>query len=167
MPAEPLWLLRLPQIIEEIAALKSPVVDRSIIERTFGVRRRRAIQLLGSLGGYQVGRTFVVERARLLARLEAMRAGERFYFERRRREKLVEGLDRIRKDRQAARVRIPVDPEPALSAAPAGLPSGVRLEPGRLTVQFQDVQELLGKLYGIAQAAAADFSGFAATATSR
>ena len=161
MPAEPQWLLRLPEIIEELSALDALVVDRSVIERAFGVRRRRAIYLLGRFGGYQVGRTFVVPREALLDQLRMMAGGERFRFEKRRHERLTEGLDRVRKDRRAARISVPV---PAEATGPAGLPAGVRLQPGRLTVEFQGVHELLGKLYGIAQAAAEDFAGFEAAA---
>src|ERR1035441_1038896 len=40
MPARPQWLLRTPPIVEEIAALDLPVIDRAVIERTFGVCRR-------------------------------------------------------------------------------------------------------------------------------
>ena len=161
MPAEPQWLLRLPAIIEEISALDAPVVDRSVIERVFGVRRRRAIHLLGCFGGYQVGRTFVVPRDAMVAQLRIMAAGERFQLEKRRYEKLAEGLERLRKDQRASQIAVPV-PEPA--AVPAGLPPGVTLQAGRLTVDFVGVQELLGKLYGVARAAAEDFSAFEAVA---
>ena len=43
MPTKKTWLLRLPEIREELSAMKVPVVDRAIFERLFGVRRRRAI----------------------------------------------------------------------------------------------------------------------------
>jgi hypothetical protein len=115
MPAEPQWLLRIPEIIDELSALPAPVVDRSVIERAFGVRRRRAIHLLGWFGGYQVGRTFVIEREALLRQLREIASGERFRFEKRRHEKLAEGLERVRKHREAARVRFP-------APAPAELP---------------------------------------------
>jgi hypothetical protein len=164
MPAQPQWLLRLPQILEDFSALPAPIVDRALIERIFAVRRRRAIELLGAFGGYQVGRTFVVERDVLLEHLRGIAAGERFHFEKRRHEKLASQLARIHQDRAAARVKIPASPEP--SPLPGLLPPGVRLEPGRLTIEFQQVEDLLGKLYGIAQTAARDFHSFAAAAGS-
>ena len=165
MPAEPQWLLRLPEIIEELAALSAPVIDRSVIERVFRVRRRRAIHLLGWFDGYQAGRTFLVERDSLLRQLRNLAAGERFTFEKRRHEKLTDSLERIRSERQAARIAVPVLAAPNPGAAVAGLPPGVQLRRGCLTVDFDGVQELLGKLYQIAQAAAADFSGFEAAAS--
>lgn len=161
MPAQPQWLLRLPEIIDELAGVEAPVIDRPVIERVFGVKRRRAIHLLGWFGGYQVGRTFVVERQALLTQLRAIVGGERFGFEKRRHARLAEDLERARKQRAATRVAIPVSREAA--GEMAGLPSGVRIEAGRLTVEFGGVEELLGKLYAIAQMAAADFSGFEAT----
>jgi hypothetical protein len=60
MPTKKTWLLRLPEIREELSAMKVPVVDRAVFELLFGVRRRRAIQLLHYFDGYQSGRTFLV-----------------------------------------------------------------------------------------------------------
>src|SRR5689334_12786005 len=57
MPAKPAWLLHLSEIIEQLEAFDVPVVDRGIVERVFGLRRRRAIELLHRFGGYQAGRT--------------------------------------------------------------------------------------------------------------
>ncbi|HWQ57257.1 MAG TPA: hypothetical protein VN442_26475 [Bryobacteraceae bacterium] len=161
MPARPQWLLRVPDILAELSALEVPVVDRSIIESAFRVKRRRAIYLLGWFGGYQVGRTFLVERDSLLRQLRQIAAGERFDYEKRRHERLTESLARVRRELQAANVVIPV---PEQTPQPAGLPDGVTLETGRLLVEFSSVEDLLGKLYGIAQAAAGDFAAFEAAA---
>lgn len=160
MPAQPGWLLRLPEIIEELSALPAPVVDRATVERVFGLRRRQAINVLRAFGGYQIGKTALIDRRRMLEHLRGVAAGERFAFERRRRERLTDQLETVRKQKLAAAVEIPVRPEPP----DATLPAGVRLEAGRLTIDFQSVQDLLGKLYGIAQAAAEDFDRFQSAA---
>ena len=161
MPARPQWLLRVPDILAELSALEVPVVDRSIIESAFRVKRRRAIHLLGYFGGYQVGRTFLVERESLLRQLRQIAEGERFDFEKQRHEKLRETLDRVRRELKGTKVVIPVSEQtPQLS----GLPTGVTLEKGRLVVKFSSVEELLGRLFGIAQAAAGDFASFEAAA---
>src|SRR5689334_6852241 len=97
MPAQPQWLLHLPLILSELEAVPAPVIDRAAIERLFGVRRRRAIGLMSRFGGYQVGRTFVVDRRQLIAALEAMRSGDRFDYERRRKTRVVEGLEQARR----------------------------------------------------------------------
>jgi hypothetical protein len=159
MPAQPRWLLHLPEIIDNLCALEAPVVDRAVVEALFGLRRRQAINLMHSFGGYEIGRTALIERCVLIARLREMVAGERFRFEQRRRERVAERLDELRRYRQAAAVAIRVE-----SAADAGLPAGVRLEAGRLIIEFGSVEDLLAKLYGIAQAAAEDFTHFEATA---
>ena len=57
MPAKPVWLLRVPEIIEEVRCLEAPVVDRAMLEPMFSVRRRQAIDLMQRVGGYQCGRT--------------------------------------------------------------------------------------------------------------
>ena len=46
MPLKKTWLLRLPAIREELSQLDLPLIDRASFERLFGVRRRRAVQLM-------------------------------------------------------------------------------------------------------------------------
>ena len=41
MPAKTLWLLHIPEIVSHLETFDVPVVDRAIIERLFGLRRRR------------------------------------------------------------------------------------------------------------------------------
>ena len=41
MPAKALWLLQIPEIVSLLKTFDVPVVDRAIIERLFGLRRRR------------------------------------------------------------------------------------------------------------------------------
>src|SRR5450756_776199 len=87
MPAKPEWLLRLPEIRTELEHLDVPIVDRCGIERIFGLKRRRAIELLHQFGGYQAGRTFLLDRARLLEALQSLESGEDYTAEKRRRER--------------------------------------------------------------------------------
>jgi hypothetical protein len=161
MPTTKTWLLRLPEIREELSAMKVPVVDRAIFERLFGVRRRRAIQLLHYFDGYQSGRTFLIDRLALIEQLAPLEASAEFAVEQRRRQRLVESLEKLRRSQAGARVVIPVE---AGSQTGAVLPAGVQLEPGMLCVHFDEVTDLLAKLYGVAQAAAGDFEAFRAAA---
>ena len=160
MPTKKTWLLRLPEIREELSAMKVPVVDRAIFERLLGVRRRRAIQLLHYFDGYQSGRTFLIDRIRLIEQLSPLEASAEFAIEQRRRTRLVESLEKLRRSRAGARVSIPVEPTHKGTL----LPDGVQLHGGTLCVEFADAADLLRKLYGIAQAAAADFEAFRAAA---
>ena len=66
MPAKPAWLLHIPEIVTMLESFEVPVVDRASIERLFGLRRRRAIELLHHFGGYQAGRTFLIDRRSLI-----------------------------------------------------------------------------------------------------
>ena len=163
MPIKKSWLLRLPEIRAELTAIEVPVVDRAVFERVFGVRRRRAIQLLHHFGGWQAGRTFLVDRLALLRQLEPLAESAEFALEQRRRQNLIDFLDRLRRSRAGARITIPVDTT-AGSPAGAGLPAGVQLDRGTLQVQFEHVEDLLGKLYQLSQAAVNDFEGFRAAA---
>ncbi len=156
MPAKSQWLLRLPEILATLTALRSHVLDRTAFEQLFKVRRRRAIQLMGVFGGFQSGRTFLVDRRELVARVTALLQGDEFTFERGRRERVSEELERIRIYAKAARVSVPVSP--ALYASTlSNLPQGVTLQPGELIIRFQSPEELLQKLFTLAQGLATDY----------
>ena len=130
MPAKAQWLLRVPEILAELAALDVPVVDRAVCERLFRLRRRRAIDLIRCFGGYQAGRTFLIDRPKLVAQLEQIRDSPDFKMEWRRKERLAERLDAIRRLQTGARVAIAVEPE-ALRQRLPDLPPGVGLSPAR------------------------------------
>lgn len=160
MPAKPAWLLKIPQILEMLESVDLPVVDRAMIERLFGLRRRRAIELMHHLGGYESGgRVFLVDRRVLIHHLQRLGAGEDFEREHRRRERLDHAVDEMRRHQAAARVQIPVPPD-VYQRKLADLSDGVALEPGHLHVEFCGAEELLGKLYELAQVASNDFDRF-------
>jgi len=159
MPAKARWLLRVPEILEELSKLEVPVVDRALCERLFRLRRRRAIDLMRCFGGYQAGRTFLVERSTLVSELERVRDSGDFRMESRRKERLAERLEAIRKLRVGARVAIPVEPE-ELSRRLPDLPAGIGLTRGALHIKFQTSEELLSKLFALAQAIANDYEAF-------
>ena len=159
MPARATWLLRVPEILRELSALEAPVLDRAAFERLFGVRRRRAIQLLDSFGGYQAGRTFLVDRQELIGQLAGIGQGGEFRQERRRRLRLAETLDNLRRLRQAAEVRIPAGEE-AWQRRLQNLPAGIHLQPGLLQIEFDRPLDLLTKLFELSQAISNDFEKF-------
>jgi hypothetical protein len=159
MPAKAQWLLRIPEILAEVSALDVPVLDRAVCERLFRLRRRRAIDLIRGFGGYQVGRTFLVDRPKLVAQLEQIRDSPNFKMEYRRKERLSEKLDAIRRLQAGARVAIAVEPETLRQRLP-DLPAGVTLNPGALHIRFQSPEELLSQLFALAQAIANDYETF-------
>jgi hypothetical protein len=159
MPAKPEWLLRLPEIRAELEHLDVPIVDRASIERIFGLKRRRAIELLHQFGGYQAGRTFLLDRARLLEALQSLESQEGYTAEKRRRERLRDVVEASREHLISTRVRIPVRAA-AARASLDRLAPGVLLMPGMLSIEFRHPVELLEKLYGLAQAISHDFEKF-------
>jgi hypothetical protein len=161
MPAKPDWLLRLPDIRAQLECLDAPVVDRAVVERIFGLRRRRAIELLHQFGGYQAGRTFLLDRVRLLEALQLLESREDYTAEKRRRERLQDVVEASREDMISTRVRIPVRAA-AARASLDRLAPGVLLMPGMLSIEFRHPVELLEKLYGLAQAISHDFEKFEA-----
>ena len=136
-----------------------PVVDRAGIEHIFGLKRRRAIELMHQFGGYQAGRTFLVDRARLLEALQSQESREDYSVEKRRRERLGDVVEASREHLIAMRVRIPVRAT-AARASLDRLAPGVLLLPGMLSIEFQHPVELLEKLYELAQAISHDFDKF-------
>ena len=72
MPSKSRWLLQIPSIIDQVMSLDTPVLDRAVCERIFGVRRRRAIDLMQQFGGYRAGNTILIDRLDLIRRLQSM-----------------------------------------------------------------------------------------------
>jgi hypothetical protein len=161
MPAKSQWLLRIPDIVESLSALNVPVVDRAICEQLFRVRRRRAIELIQQFGGYRTGNAVLVDRLELIRHLEDLGTDSEVAREFRRKEKLSATLDEVARRSAAARIIIKAATPPTASQA---FPTGVNFSPGRLTIEFVGVQELLTRLYGLAQSAAANFERFSSLA---
>ena len=159
MPMKKTWLLRVAEIREELAAVEAPVLDRGMCERIFGVRRRRALQLMHYFGGWQSGQAYLVDRLALLSQLEPFEKGAELVMEQRRRQRLSDTLEQTRRHRAAARVILPVTADVDRRSI-ADLPAGVQLQPGSLRVEFGAAEDLLAKLFELAQAAAHDFDGF-------
>jgi hypothetical protein len=160
MPAKPQWLLHIPEISAQLRAMDVPVVDRSACEKLFGVGRRQAIELMHHFGGYQSGNAVLLDRRALMIQLEVIGGGSDVEKERRRKARLAEKIEDLHRYRAAAAVRIPV------VAVPAGeLPAGVTFGCGRMIVEFSGVEDLLSKLYALAQRAALEFESFRETVT--
>ena len=163
MPAKASWLLQIPEIVAQLEVFDIPVVDRAMVEQLFGLRRRRAIELMHRFGGYQAGRTFLIERRLLIRNLQELTEGENFQTEKQRKERLDETLDQFRRSRPATQVKIPVARD-VMEQKMAGLSPAVGLEPGHLHIEFSGAEDLLSKLYELSQAAANDFDRFRAAA---
>ena len=160
MPAQPTWLLRVPEMIEELEALSAPFLDRTVMETLFRVRRRRAIQIMNALGGgYLIGKVFLVDRLELIAQLRTISGGGAFEREHRRKELLSTELDSIRKDRAAKEIKIPVADD-IWEQSMTKLAAGIHLKPGELRIEFHGSEDLLRHLFELSQAIANDYEHF-------
>jgi hypothetical protein len=161
MPGTSQWFLRLPDIIRQLERLAIPVVDRAVFESMFGVRRRRAIQLMHEFGGYQTGRTFVIDREFVIRELKRRQASDTFDIERRRKTKLIEELECARKLAPARRVKIAAASD-VRERVIADLPAGIHLRPGELRIEFFGTEDLLRHLFELSQAIVNDYTRFEA-----
>ena len=55
MPSQPAWFHRLNEILETLRGMESSHLDRLAVQKLFGVRERRARQLMAGLTGLRAG----------------------------------------------------------------------------------------------------------------
>ena len=158
MPTVASWMMRIPDVISELERISAPVVDRAVFQKVFGVKRRRAIELMQRFGGFRSGNTVLVDRPGLIAGLHELLHGPDFRRECTRKQKLIDELDLLHRNREGARIVLPVSPD-VQQRTSYDLPQGLLLEPGRLTVTFSGAEDLFGKLFELAQAAVNEFDG--------
>lgn len=92
-------------------------------------------------GGYQAGRTWLVERTSLLRTLADLEASEPLRMEAQRRDRLSEHLAEVAQVHRVRSVRIKVE-----ERVTPGLPPGVRLGAGELVIRFDSFEEMLSRL---------------------
>lgn len=154
MPDQPSYLERLPEILAEARAPKPiPFFRRRDVEALFGLRKRQAVNLMHRVGAVRVSSELAVEQSELVAWLERLADAPETAREMARRERVVGEIVSLKAETRARSVRIRL---PDAAAAIPGLPPGVTLEAGSLTVQFASGQELLERLFGLARVLAAD-----------
>lgn len=160
MPAKPLWYQHLPRILEELRRLPRPWVDRATVEFLLGVGRRRAQQIMAPCIRDRVGANGLADRDTFIAHLEQIAAGEEAYYEVRRRHKVAAVIGQLRRDRIDHPKLIVEAPTAIVHQEFDALPPGLSLEPGRITVEFDEPRQALEKLLALAMAAGNDFARF-------
>ena len=151
MPRKPEWLQNVTSAIEELHHFPAPVVDRATFEKLLHIQRRQAIRLMHRFGGYQAGRTFLVGRLELIQQLKAIQQGETHHVEMQRRQRLETSL--------RPRKTIPVAPD-VWEHKLTELPRGIRLKPGILEIEFENANQLLERLFELAQSIHNDYEQF-------
>ena len=146
--------------IRELELLPRPFVDRATLEFLLGVGRRRAQQILAPCITERVGTNGLADRDALIARLRRIAAGDDGYYERRRRRNVAEILAQLQKDRLKRPQLLVEAPLQILTQEFMNLPAGVDLEPGRISLTFDQPQQALEKLLALAMAIGNDFDRF-------
>lgn len=149
----------MPGALEQLRALSSPAVDRAAIQRLLGVSPRQALRIMHRLAPHAAGKSLAILREDLIRQWETLARGAGAQGERQRLDRLTAELERVRRQTFAHRVAVPL---PTREVEWKTLPEGIRLEPGRLEIQFQSGEQLLGMLLELAQAVAGDLAQFQA-----
>jgi hypothetical protein len=155
LPANPRWLLAIPDAVAQLEALDHELLTRRDLERLLGVRRAHAATLMRTFGAGKTGNVRTLPKTQLLKQLRARRKGAVFSGEVQRRERVLDALHQARISGIRARV-----PASVMSLRLAGLPDGVTVEPGRIEVRFTGAKEAVGRLFALAQALTNDFERF-------
>ena len=151
MPDNPSYIHKLEGILAEARAPKPiPFFRRRDIEALFGLKKRQAVNLMHRIGAVRVSRELAVEQRDLVRSLEQMIADPLVATERYRHERVIGRIVELKAETAARAVKI-VLPDRAL---PVELPDGVSLQPGQLTVGFENEQQLLERLFLLARALA-------------
>ncbi len=165
MPAKPSWYSKIDDIIAAMQALPRPFVDRATVEFLLGVGRRRAQQIMAPCIMDRVGANGLAARDAFIIHLRRLAEGEEGHYEMRRRRKVAAVLGQLRKERLEKPQLLVEAPVQVLTQEFENLPEGVRLEPGRITVEFDGPQQGLEKLLALAMAISNDFDRFERSVT--
>jgi len=160
VPAKPAWYSKINDVIGELQSLPRPFVDRATVEFLFGVGRRRAQQIMAPCITDRVGANGLADRDALIAHLRRLAEGDDGFYERQRRRKVAEILSQMQKDRLERPQVFVMAPARIVNQQFENLPAGLRLEPGRITVEFDHPQQALEKLLALAMAIGNDSDQF-------
>jgi len=150
MPDQPTWIHRLPEILAWLESDEAPpFLHRGLIEAGFRLRRRQALRLMENAGGYQAGRTYLIDR-RQLAQFLRERDSRVVDRAAHRKLRLEDQIDESRRQVEARRLRVRVDPGLENSGA-ASLPAGIEsVAHDRIEIRFFGAEDLLSKVASLA-----------------
>lgn len=160
MPAKPSWYRKIPSILDSLRQDSRSHFDRAAIEFLLGVSRRRAQQIMAPCVVERVGRSGLAGRDTLIAHLQRLVEGEEAVYEIGRRRKVARVIECLRQERIENPQLLVEAPVSVMNQELTNLPSGVRLEPGRISVEFESPQQGLEKLLALAMAIRNDFGAF-------
>lgn len=156
MPDNPTYIHQLGRILAEAQKPQPiPFFRRRDMEALFGLKKRQAVNLMHRIGAIRVSRELAVDQRDLVRWLEQMVSNPSVASEQRRQDRVIGRIVELRAETAARAVKI-VLPSASLSVE---LPEGVSLEPGLLSISFDNEQELLERLFLLARVLAAQPQG--------
>ena len=150
VPDKPTWCGNLEEITRHLRSLPDPWVDRATLQDLLGCGRRRAQQILSPCVRRQVGVNGLADREALIAHLHRLAAGETVHYEHQRRQRLAEQITTLYKERTTA--LMVAAPVAVINQELDGLPEGITIQPGAITLRFETPQQALEKLLALAMA---------------
>lgn len=160
MPAKPAWYRHLDSIIHNLQALPRPYVDRPTVEILLSVGRRRAQQIMLPCITEHVGASGLADRDLLVDHLRRLARSDEAGYERTRRRKVAGLIEKLRQDRLHRPQVLVEAPIEVVNQQMDSLPPGVRVERGKITIEFDAPQQALEKLLALAMAIGNNFSTF-------
>ena len=134
----------------QLRAMTSQTVYRGTLEQLFKIPRRTAIRLMHEFGGEQAGRTFLLDRQKLIQQLEAYVVPEPLF------------PSQVRRQQgEAAAFTFPAVPTPELRRADT-LPPEVRVESGQIFIKAATLEELCTHLWILLETCQDDREGIQA-----
>jgi hypothetical protein len=148
MPDKPSYIHKLAGILDEARTPKPiPFFRRRDIEALFGLKKRQAVNLMHRIGAIRVSRELAVDKRDLVAWLEQLIDDPSVAIEQRRHERVIDRIVELKAETAARAVKIVLpDPKPSVE-----LPDGVSLQPGLLTISFENDQQLFERLFLLAR----------------
>jgi hypothetical protein len=125
-------------------------VDRATLQELLGIGSRRAQQILAPCVARQIGANGLADRELLIVHLQRLASGDTMHYERRRRRRLAEYMEGLNRERRNA--VLVAAPDNIVNQELAGLPEGVTITPGQISVCFDGTTDALRKLLALAMA---------------
>ena len=147
MPDNPTYIHKLAEILVEARTPKPiPFFRRRDIEALFGLKKRQAVNLMHRIGAVRVSRELAIEHRELVRWLERMISDPSVALEQRRHYTVIDRIVEWKAETAARAIKIVLPDRPSV-----GLPDGISLQPGLLTVSFASEQQLLERLFLLAR----------------
>jgi hypothetical protein len=160
--ALPSWFGRIPVLIEQLHLTPADLLDRCAVEKLTGLQRTAAVDLMNAAGAHQIGKSLVITKGTLIARLRELQEHPSFSWKVDHRRRVSDELEEARATIRARAVKAP---RPTAMRTFDELP-GVQLGGGELKIEYTDTQDLVGKLFAFAKAISREPERFSETTQS-